>query len=302
MAADGIDFFFDLAFGLKVSASGDPQSAILERFYAGYDRAFILPDEREELDGFRKCLAMNETHSDAFGRTHRELVVVLDDDSGTMLGGANFLVTAMPRRAGWPRATVALNYIFVEREARGRGLLRQLLTAVRRMSQLVVDLPTEVARPTIFIEQNDPLRLTENEFLLDTRYSGTDQIDRLAIWDRLEARIVDFPYVQPPLSPGQQPDDRLIYAAIDHPDPTIDAGLLHDHLESFFAISVLKGAAEPPGGVAATQLGVLAARVEPVPLLRIGAALPALRASRCAGTVRSAPASLRDLIRLTGVA
>ena len=46
-------------------------------------------------------------------------------------------------------------------------------------------------------------------------------------------------------------EHRLIYAAIDYPGDAVDAGLLHDHLESFFNISVLKGRAEPPGGAAA---------------------------------------------------
>lgn len=114
MAANGDDFSFRLATGLQVSGSGDPHSAVLDRFYEGYDRAFVLPDEREELAGFRECLAMNQTHRFAFGRKHRELVAVLDDDGGVLRGGANFLVTAMPQLAGWPEATVALNYIFVE--------------------------------------------------------------------------------------------------------------------------------------------------------------------------------------------
>ncbi|VWX50980.1 hypothetical protein [Novosphingobium sp. 9U] len=90
---------------------------------------------------------------------------------------------------------MALNYIFVERAVRGQGLLRQIRVTVRRLAMLAVELPPNAVGPTIFIEQNDPLRLTEAEFMLDTRHSGTDQIDRPAIWDRLGARVVDFTHV-----------------------------------------------------------------------------------------------------------
>lgn len=301
MIADANGFFLDLGAGLTARATADSHSPVLDEFYEGYDRAFILPDEREDLHGFRQCLALNATYGHAFGRCHREMVIVVNDGNGMLLGGANFLAVGMPPRTGWPVATVALNYVYVERAARGRGLLRQLLAGVRRLALMATGLPADAPGPTIFIEQNDPLRLTEADFRLDTGHSGTDQVDRLAIWNRMGARIVDFPYVQPALSPGQQPDDRLVYAAIDHPGEAIDPHLLHDHLESFFAISVLKGMTEAPGGTAAAQLALLAKRDTPLALLPIGPALEWLRNGF--GKHRgAAPGSLRDLAHMAGVA
>ena len=120
------DHGFVLPGGVRVTASADPASPVLGRFFEGYDRAFVLPDEREELDGFEKCLALNRTHRQAFGRTHCELVCVMEDETGVLLGGINFLATAIAR-PGAPPAAVALNYIYVEEAARGRGLLRQAL-------------------------------------------------------------------------------------------------------------------------------------------------------------------------------
>lgn len=280
-----------LADGVFVRATDDPASSILEDFYAGYDRAFVLPDEREDLAGFRKCLALNRTHRTAFGRTHCELAAVLEDEAGRRLGGINFLATAIDR-PGAPRAAVALNYVYVEEAFRGRGLLRQALTAVRVLAARTLDLSEKDGAPVVFIEQNDPLRLTPEEYAADTERSGLDQVDRLAIWARMGAEVVDFPYVQPALSDDQQAEDGLIYAAVDYPGEAVDPGLLHDHLESFFAISVLKGEAEPSGGAAARQIEALAGRREPVSLLPMAPALDRLRSGAGAGFD-----SFRDLAR-----
>lgn len=270
----------DLAGNVRVIASDDPTSPILSRFFAGYDRAFILPDEREELDGFRACLALNASHRHAFGRTHSELVAIFENADGKLLGGANFLATAIDHGAKLPPATVALNYVYVDQAARGKGLLRLILGAVRELALAALGLDRGGLSPAIFIEQNDPLRLTADEYAIDTAHSGTDQIDRLAIWARMGTRVLDFPYIQPALSAGRQADDGLIYAAVDYPGHSVDAGLLHDHLQSFFGISVLKGATDVPGGVASMQLEELAKRAAPVPLLAIEPALAWLRSGR----------------------
>ena len=270
----------DLPGGVRVTASDDPASPVLARFFSGYDRAFVLPDEREELGGFAACLALNGSHRHAYGRTHSELVAIFEDEGGTLLGGANFLATAIDRGAALPPAAVALNYVYVEEAARGRGMLRVILGAVRQLALLALGLDPNGPAPAVFIEQNDPLRLTAEEYAADTAHSGTDQVDRLAIWARVGTRIVDFPYVQPALSAGQQADDGLIYAAVDYPGDAVDAGLLHDHLESFFGISVRKGEDEAPGGVAAAQLAALASRGAPVALLPMEPAIAWLRAGR----------------------
>ncbi len=262
--------------GVRVTATSDPESPVLRRFFEGYDRAFILPDEREEFDGFVRCLALNATHRDAYGRRHCEVAMVFEEADGTLLGGANFLAATT---ASGDTATVALNYVYVESAARGRGLLRRILADVRRTALAVLDLTPDGPQPVLFIEQNDPLRLTDEAYAADSGHSGLDQVDRLSIWARIGARVVDFPYVQPALSDEQQPDDSLIYAAIGYPDDAVPARLLHDHLQSFFGISVLKGEAELPDGPAAHQLDALATCSDPVALLPMPPALARLTAS-----------------------
>lgn len=266
--------------GIRVTASDDPTSPVLTRFFAGYDRCFILPDEREDMAGFEACLALNATHRNAYGRTHAELVVIFEDREGRLLGGANFLATAIAREENQPTSSIALNYVYVEEAARGRGLLRVILATVQDLGLIALGLDGKMPVPAIFIEQNDPLRLTAKEYAADTAHSGTDQIDRLAIWARMGARVVDFAYVQPALSPDHQPDDGLIYAAVNFPHDEISAGFLHDHLESYFGISVLKGQGENLRGIAAYQVAALSTRQDHVKLLAMEPALAWLRSGK----------------------
>ena len=68
-----------LANRLVLRTSEDPSSPVLKAFYAGYDRAFVLPDEREDLDGFIDCLQLNQTLPSLFARRHSEQVLTVED-------------------------------------------------------------------------------------------------------------------------------------------------------------------------------------------------------------------------------
>lgn len=282
---------------LRVDATERPDSPLLERFFAGYDRAFILPDEREELEGFRACLAINPSMRHRYGRLHREFVMTITDHkSGVLLGGANFLATRMAPPFGHPPVSVSLNYVFVEPAARGRGLSREILQAVASLANRGVGAAKGDCPPAIFIEQNDPLRITSEEYANDSLHAGVDQIDRIAIWARLGARLVDFPYVQPALSADQQSDDGLAYAVIGFPLDAIHPQYFRSQLESFFGISVLKGGDPMKDPSARPQIELLSDmehRGEEVPLLPIAPIIERLRQS----FRRSNVTTLRDFAR-----
>jgi GNAT superfamily N-acetyltransferase len=284
--------------GLILRATERPDSPLLEHFFSGYDRAFVLPDEREELEGFRACLAINPASRERFGRRHREMVVVVDDvASGQLLGGANFLSTRINHPpANHPPVAVALNYLFVEAAARGKGLARRLSAEVARLANRAVDAADDAPPPALFIEQNDPLRLSDADYAADSEHAGIDQIDRLAVWAKMGALLVDFAYVQPSLSADQDCDDGLAYAVMNMGVEAIDAAYLRAHLESFFGISVLKGGDPGADPVARAQLSALAAMAaaeDAVRLMTMKPAIDALRAlpSRPKGT------TLRDFAR-----
>lgn len=284
---------------LTVRASASPQGAVLDSFFAGYDQSFVLPNEKEELDGFRECLALN------FGEEHarlaakfgpfREIVLIAEGGSGSSVGGANFICYPL---AADSRQVLALNlnYIYVVPSQRGKGYLRVLLGIVEAVVRALFDRSQGAEAPAVlaFLELNDPLRLDAEAYALDSKHAGIDQLQRVGVWARMGARILDYSYAQPPLSEDQGPDEGLLYAVIGAAQPTLSACVVREHLARFFGISVLKGADASKDETASRQLDDLAGRC------RAGRSIDLLDASGLtaipSGT--TADMSLRDLLRV----
>lgn len=247
---------------LVVEASDAATSPVLDDFFTGYDEAFVLPDEKESLQGFRECLALNhgaayEALANRYG-PFREIVLVVREATGNApIGGASFIafLLAHPR----PTLTLNLSYLYIDPRMRGRGYLRPMLDAVEHTARICFEPPARVQPSLTFIEQNDPLKMSPEDYARDTEHSGLDQMTRIGIWSKQGARILDFDYIQPPLSPAQQPDSNLVYGVLGAEGHSLDPCLLAEHLKRFFAISVLKGG-DPSGDVVASaQISALAA-------------------------------------------
>ena len=268
----------EIAGGLELHATISFDSPTFRGFFEGYDRAFVLPDEKETLSGFKAGLALN--HGDAYQRLagrygpFREVCCTFHD-GGRFVGGANIFVTVLPPETGDAAVSSNLNYIYVNASDRGRGYLSKMLEGIQAM---VSGLFSSVPGPGLmFIENNDPFRLSDEQYRLDTETSGVDQFDRLAIWARAGALVVDHPYVQPPLSADQEADNTLVLSVIGSSVSSLSACLLHDHLKSFFGVSVLKGLVDPTEDPeTGSQLATLSARctkggrvqlLDPLPML-----------------------------------
>lgn len=289
--------------GLILDISTQPDGRVLDEFFAGYDRAFVLPDEKEDLAGFRACLELG--HGSERERLvsihgpHVEIVAVARVTAdGPVIGGGNFIAYPISTLGGGEKLVAGnLNYVFVVPEARGRGVFRKLVDAMEELMAALFAPPWR--RAMAFIELNDPLVLSDEAYRLDSETAGVDQFDRLAIWSRLGARVIDFPYVQPPLSARQQADGGLIYAVLGMTgEAWLEARVLLAHLERFFGVSVLKGVDPWTVPVAAEQLEVLrgkALRGERVPLIDPAPAIEAGRRLRAAGGER--PDSFRAFAR-----
>jgi hypothetical protein len=234
---------------LSIEATDRADDGVLDAFFGAYDAAFVLANEKEEIDGFRACLALNRgAQQDALRARYgpfRELVLVARDRAMSVVGGANFIVIQHPPDAAYGVGhTVNLNYLFVAPAARGKRHSLTLLIACRRLADTIaaqwhVDTSS---KSLVFLEVNDPFRLTPEQYRLDSEHAGIDQVARLAYWARLGAAVLDWPYVQPALSHSQDDDRTLAYAMLDANTRTLPAALLLWHLQRFFAISVLKGA------------------------------------------------------------
>jgi hypothetical protein len=298
----------DMPCGLTVTATLDPQSPIVEQFYRGYERAFVLPNEREELDGFRNCLALNlppqvESLTRRYGPFREVVLIAKDGRDGQMIGGANFIAFPPPPKmpdGSVPAATINLNYVFVVETARRRGYLSRLVDSVTPTARVILGLDTSMPVLT-FIEQNDPLRMSVEDYVEDTRLTGLDQVDRIGIWARLGARVVDFPYVQPPLSADHKPEESLVYSVLGAPSGTLSACQLEHHLRRFFAISVFKGGnpdEEPSAGAQLSALTAMCRMTKSIALLdpRTWIARDGI-AIRGKGRELASPPSLREALR-----
>lgn len=258
---------FRLHDDLVIQADIAGPSKTLTDFFTGYDRAFVLPGEKESLEGFEACLAMNfgdayDCLSQRYG-PYREVVFTAAVE-GIVVGGGNFICYTIASRAELAVVpdilSINLNYIFVDREFRGRGYFRRILAACPGIATLYLKntaakMAADPMRATlIFTEQNDPIRMNPDDYRLDNLHSGLDQIERLAIWATMGAQIIDFPYVQPALSEDQAAFDDLVLAVIGADRSRLSAWVLHEHLRRFFAISVLKGIALERSAIAQRQL------------------------------------------------
>jgi GNAT superfamily N-acetyltransferase len=278
----------------------DPDSPITGLFFEHFDQAFILPHEKETLQGFRDCLALNSGPASERLRSRygpfREAALIAREPGGEIAGGANYIAFALGGKSAM--LAINLNYIFVVPAWRKQGYFRQLLGAVRLDAARLRE--ASKMSTAIFIEQNDPLAMTEEDYAADTAHAGLDQFQRIAIWAKLGARIVDFPYIQPPLSPAQEPDTRLCYAVIGMRGPGLDACLLREHLLRYFAISVLKGRDPDSDLTARSQLAMLGeacAADRAIPLLD-----PGMLTVQVMMQIRAMPShnkklSLRDALR-----
>jgi GNAT superfamily N-acetyltransferase len=304
------------ASGFVIDATTSADDGLLQEFYSDYDRAFVLENEKEGYDGFAECLKLNHGKAYAdlvkrYGPFREFVLVVREAKTEARLGGANFIIFPISSKRDVV-VSMNLNYVFVNPEARRKGVFRRLMDdmpgiAYRLFAQSnSPDLPeTWRARAQekkflpqvyMFIEQNDPFRMSAEDYDRDTKLTGLDQVARIGLWSRLGAKIVDFPYVQPPLSKDQDADETLAYAVLGAPGAALDAGLLRSHLERFFGISVLKGAdlsTEPAAAAQLSELTKAGKRNQRVPLL---AGKISTIKSKMANHSARRPATLRDAL------
>ena len=253
----------DLGDGVWLHVFTSSDDMRLLNFFEAYDAAFILEDEKETLDGFKACLDLND--GAAYARLsglygpYREIVILLTEGAaGRVLGAANFIAFA----GGGDDLTVALSYIFVDSAERKRGHFSRLMALLRQEAQAAFAWPGVAPEPLIFIEMNDPVNMSSEDYALDSRHAGLDQVDRLKIWERRGARIVAMPYRQPPLSAQQTADSDLLLGVLGAGGDRLEACLMARHMRRFFGVTVLKGA-DPAGiPVAAVQLARLDAACE----------------------------------------
>lgn len=219
-----------------------PQDEKLLEFFSDYENSFIIEEEKETFSWFQECLSLNtgETSkqlTELYGVYKELIIIVRDSTTQERIAGINFV-------AFWGESdciTANLSYVFVNALYRQKGILKKIMNLLPDFLRWQFAPATPPKKVYMFIEQNHPLKMSPENYKRDSEFTGLDQKQRLDIWKKQGAKILDFSYIQPPLSTTQTAEHSLIYSVIGAQESDFDSWLLLIHLKRFFAISVLKG-------------------------------------------------------------
>jgi len=174
-------------------AVGADDDRLLERLYRGlYVAQFPNPDERETLDNIRRYLQLKG--EGWYGKNNYHVIALFDGDDPVGISVSDYLYAG---NAG------VIEFIATSPGRRRGGLGAALLAATE--AALAGDARAGGAGPLacVVAEMNDP-------YACHSLDDNLDPFLRARIWDGWGYRRLDFPYVQPALSPDQKPVNNLL--------------------------------------------------------------------------------------------
>lgn len=151
---------------------------------------FPLEDEVESLESFRKGLVDEPQEDDAM---LREIILVVKwVDAKPVIGGGIVYEYYFESNCG------LISFLVVAKNTRGQGLSRELVErAARELEVLSVEDGGALAGcNAIFLETNAVASLTMEQDVMDPRL-------RHLMYNKMGFRLLDFPYVMPPIEAGK---------------------------------------------------------------------------------------------------
>ncbi|HEY0484470.1 MAG TPA: hypothetical protein VGD37_43415 [Kofleriaceae bacterium] len=248
---------------LHVDEIVDADDPRFEELYGLYERLFPLPAEREPPEAFFEVLALNRNPQvqHALGPWHEAILVVQAGQGGPVVGGHVYgVTTSRAHRELGCAASVQAIYTFFDHLVRGRTPMSQIERELQARASRTFDdrgAPITIS-PLIFVEVNNPLRMTPEQIADDTAHAGIDPYRRYRHWLNSGLRPLELSYVQPPLRTGE---DAVRYLDLfcNSSLSSVPSSVILGHLRAFISISVLKGRPaddDPDFAVMRDQLGV----------------------------------------------
>ncbi|MCH8004253.1 MAG: GNAT family N-acetyltransferase [Nanoarchaeota archaeon] len=232
---------------LRESVIMTPDDPNFSKVYDLYSRVFTLEQEMEPEEGLKQVLELNTEpkFGNLYGPMKEQWLVMSHPLIDKVIGASNISMYLFDDLSSRTVGTMHETYVMVAPEYRRIGIGSLLL---KRNSELLMDFWLEneqdapFANPNMYVfnEQNDPLRMTVEEYIADTKSSGIDQCDRLIWWQRRNYGELEFNYVQPPLDENSDPCYFLTLNIRTNQD-YVPSSLVLMHLQRFVHFSVLKG-------------------------------------------------------------
>jgi hypothetical protein len=225
----------------EITEADDPRFAEL---YALYERMFPLPAEREPPEAFFEVLALNR-HAEVqrvLGPWHEAVLAVHAGHGGPVVGGHVYgVTTSRAHRELGCIASVQAIYTFFDPSVRGRTPMSKIEQELQaRALRAVGHTGAPAIPPLIFVEVNNPLRMTAQQIADDTAHAGIDPYRRYRHWLSSGLRPLELSYVQPPLRAG---GDAVRYLDLfcNSRLASVPGAVILNHLRAFISIAVLKG-------------------------------------------------------------
>jgi len=177
---------------LDISSSDSDLRLLANVYHDLFVSEFPDANERESLENMIDYL--RQRSAGWYGKNNYHILMVLDDGEPCGMAISDYL--AEPN-------TGVIEFLAVSRRARARGHGRFLLDATEeRLSKDALS-ASKAQLDYIVAEMNDPFRPGS----LDDAY---DPFVRAEVWAKWRYARLDFPYLQPALSPRQQPVTNLM--------------------------------------------------------------------------------------------
>jgi hypothetical protein len=206
------------------------KKADFDAMYALYKSCFALPDEVQSKEEFIELLEKNASAHNA-----QEAWLGLKDAKGNIVAAWNYDVFAGSKTQGWD-GTIHDIFTAVAPAHRQAGVFKDAMEARMKAAQAFVGNPEAKLKP--FAEQNNPLLMTANEYIDDTK-GAIDQCLRRNIFEKLNYRTLNMRYLQPPISETTGTNTYLDMVAQGEED--VPSSLIKEHLERFFELSFPQG-------------------------------------------------------------
>lgn len=224
---------------MKVGIISSPKDKKLKNFYKIYSSIFTLPEDKTTFKGFQQVLILNGNKKlrKKYG-FFKEQIIYLEEDK-KIIAAINFAVYSISenlKKRFHVNATCHINYIFVDKKYRKKGLGKKLLNLVEKEAKKLI----KNNKIYYFIEINNPSKMCKKEIVLDEKNSGINGNKRIHWWREQGFKRLVFNYLPPPLNKHKKPNTEL-NLNIKTNTHKISSEVISEHLYKFFNLSIFEG-------------------------------------------------------------